>query len=54
VLTTYLDLLVLACVALFVFAIWPPLVLLVVALAAGLLSWRLSGSPMPERRERKP
>jgi hypothetical protein len=37
--TTYLDLLGVACLALFAFAIWPPACLLVVGAAALLMSW---------------
>lgn len=40
--TDALDLLALGCVALFAFAVWPPLCLLVVATAAVLLSWKLT------------
>lgn len=40
--TTLLDLLALACVAIFAFALWPPLCLLVIGGAAALISWRLS------------
>lgn len=38
--TTVLDILGVACVAAFVFFVWPPLVLLVVAAAVFLTSWR--------------
>lgn len=40
--TTYLDLLGVLTMSLFAFAVWPPLCLLVVALAAFLISWRMS------------
>lgn len=40
--TTYLDLLGVACVAFFAFAVWPPACLLVVGVAALLISWRAS------------
>jgi hypothetical protein len=40
--TTYLDLLGVACLALFAFAIWPPACLLVMGVAALLMSWMAS------------
>jgi hypothetical protein len=40
--TDVLDLLGVACVALFAFAVWPPAALLVVGVAALLISWRRS------------
>lgn len=40
--TDALDLLALSCVALFAFAVWPPLCLLAVAAGAALLSWKLT------------
>lgn len=40
--TDALDLLSLACVALFAFAVWPPLCLLAIAAAAALQSWKLT------------
>jgi len=39
---TYLDILGVACLAVFAFAIWPPASLLVVGVAALLVSWRAS------------
>lgn len=38
--TDALDLLALACVALFTFAVWPPLSLLPIAAGAALMSWK--------------
>lgn len=37
--STYLDLLAVACLALFAAAIWPPAALLVIGVAALLISW---------------
>jgi hypothetical protein len=42
VLTTALDLLGVACLTAFAYELWPPLVLLVVGVAALLASWRRS------------
>lgn len=41
-LTDLLDLLGVSCLALFAFAVWPPACLLVVGVAAVLMSWRRS------------
>jgi hypothetical protein len=40
--TTYLDLLGVCCLALFAFAVWPPACLLPIAAAAFLISWSRS------------
>lgn len=40
--TTALDLLGVACLAVFAFAVWPPACLLVIGVAALLMSWRAS------------
>lgn len=37
--TTYLDLFGVCCLALFAFAVWPPACLLIVGVAALLMSW---------------
>ena len=37
--TTYLDLLGVMCLALFAFSVWPPACLLVIGVAALLISW---------------
>jgi hypothetical protein len=39
---TYLDILGVVCLAVFAFAVWPPAALLVVGVAALLVSWRAS------------
>lgn len=40
--TTYLDLLGVMCLALFAFSVWPPACLLVIGVAALLISWLAS------------
>lgn len=40
--TTYLDLLGVMCLALFAFSVWPPACLLVMGVAALLISWGAS------------
>lgn len=42
--TTALDLLGVACLSLFAFAIWPPLCLAVIGVASLLISWRIASS----------
>lgn len=44
-LTTLLDLVAVVALAVFAFVVWPPLALLVLALAAALISYRLSRRP---------
>lgn len=43
--STYLDVLGVFLLALFAFQVWPPLCLLVVGVAALLISWRLNRTP---------
>lgn len=43
--TTYLDILGVFLLALFAFSVWPPACLLVVGVAALLISWKLSSAP---------
>lgn len=47
-LTTALDLLGAACLAAFAWFVWPPLVLLVIGLAALAISWQASRPGVPK------